>query len=801
MGGFVRAVRMSLRSLARSPGFAVPALLILAIGMTAATAIFTVVDSVVFRPLHLPDAGRLVIVCEEHPRLRGYCVGSPGNVEDFRRGTHTLSDLGIGRTWPYSLADDAGAEGIDGGLASAGFLRALGARPILGRLYTDDDHGPDRDKVVVLSHAFWTTRYGADPGVIGSTIHLDGAPYEVIGVLQEGFEAPFDMVGVPLWKPPHFDPLSPDVRGWRGFKVIGHLAPDATLSSAGEELRGLYARIAQTHEEVNDEWRLRVTSLLDQVVGDTRPVLLAFLGAAALLLLIVCANVANLLLARGLGRQRELAVRAALGAERGRLVRGILGESLMLTTLATVLALGLAQLAVRAILRLAPPMPRMDEVAMDGRVLGFVALLSVVATAFFAVLPAFRVTAWDLAQTIKAGAAEGAARSAGRLRAALVVAELALSLVLLGTAGVLTRSFARYLSWDPGFDRSSLLAVSAFANLGKYTTREEIFALWRRAEERVAAVPGVVSVATASAGPLFGGGDGADAYMVEGADETAALPSVWWYDVGPGYFHTLGVPVLEGREITEADRLGVESVAVVNRTMARNSWPGQSALGRTVRVPAQGQTLRIVGVVADVQPLTPGEAPRPEIYWSNRQLGRPATFFLVRTSGDAATLAKPVQNALLEVDPDLSLGTPRPLASTEARQLVLPRFQMLVILVFALAALALSTVGVYAVMSYAVARRVREMGIRMALGARSSDVVGLIVRSSMAVAVAGIGVGLVGAWFVGRLIRGIVHGVSPTDPGSLAGAALLLIAAAAFAALVPARRATKADPLRALRSE
>ncbi len=801
MGGFLRSIGLSLRALTRSPGFTLPALLILAIGMTAATAIFTVVDSIVFRPLDLPDSGRLVIICEEHPRLSGYCVGSPGNIEDFRLGSHELSDVGIGRTWPYALSDGAGSRGITGGLASAGFLRALGVRPILGRLYGDDEHGPDRDKVVLLSHALWTSRYGADPSVVGSTIHLDEEPYEVIGVLPEGFQGPFDMASAVLWKPPHFDPLDPEVRGWRGFRAIGRLAPGATRASAGEELRGLYARIASTHEEVNDEWRLRVTSLLDVVVGDTRPVLMAFLGAAALLLLIVCANVANLLLARGLGRRQELAVRAALGAERGRLVRGILGESLVLTGLATLLALGLAMGATRLLLRLAPPMPRMDEVAMDGRVFGFAALLSVVATAVFAVLPALRVTAWDLASTIKSGAREAETRGSNRLRSALVVAELALSLVLLAGAGLLARSFARYLSWDPGFDRGSLVAMSAFANVGKYTSAPQLFSMWRQAEQRVAAVPGVISVATASAGPLFGGGDGASQYLVEGADESAQLPSVWWYDVGPGYFATLGLPVLEGREITEADGLDADRVAVVNQTMARSAWPGGSAVGRTVRVTDNGLTLRVVGVVADAKPLTPGEAPHPEIYWSNRQLGRPATFFLVRTAGDPGALAQPIKDALLELDPDLSLGSARPLVDTEARELVRPRFEALVILVFALAALALSTVGVYAVVSYSVERRVREMGIRMALGAASGDVVALVVRASLGVALIGIGAGLVGAIAAGRVARGLVHGVSPTDPLSLGGAALLLVLAATLAAWLPARRVTRADPVRAIRSE
>ena len=802
MGEVVRAMRQAARSLARSPGFSVPALLILAIGMTAATAIFTVVDSIVFRPLDLPDSERLVLVCEEHPRMQGYCNAAPGQVEDFRRAAGTLSDIGIGRTWPYALSDRAGSVGVNGGIATAGFLRALGVQPELGRIFTDDEHGPDNDKVVLLGHALWTTRYGADPAIVGSTITMDGEPYTVIGVLPAGFEAPFDMAGAQLWKPPHFDLLDPEVRGWRGFRAIGRLAPGVEISAATEELRALYAGIAERHPEVNDEWRLRVSPLLDVVVGDTRPVLLAFLGAAGLLLLIVCANVANLLLARGLGRRHELAVRAALGAARSRLIGGILVESLVLTLIATAVAAALAAGATRLLILLAPPeIPRLDEVAMDGRVLAFAALLSVAATALFAVLPALRVTAGDLAETVKSGARGLESRASNRLRGALVIAELALSVVLLASAGLLARSFAAYLAWDPGFDRGSLVAVSAFANTSKYDSREELFSMWRQAEEQVAALPGVVSVATASAGPLFGGGDGATPYVPEGRDATGELPSVRWYDVGPGYFRTLGDAVVAGREITEADGLGVAPVAVVNEAMARAAWPGESAVGRIVRLPELKLSFQVVGVVADVDPLTPGLAAPAEIYWSNRQLGRPATWFLVRTAGAAAEMSKAVTDAILSVDPDLSLGTPRSLASQESRQLVRPRFQAVVLLVFALAALALSAVGVYAVIAYAVARRVREMGIRMALGAAAADVVGLVVRSSMGVTLAGVGLGLVGAVLAGRLLQGVVHGVSPTDPLTLAGAGLVLGCTATLAALVPAARASRADPQTAIRTE
>ncbi|MGD8322496.1 MAG: ABC transporter permease, partial [Gemmatimonadota bacterium] len=654
MGGVVRGIRQSIRSLVHSPGFAVPALLILGIGMTAATAIFTVVDSVVFRPLDYPDPGRLVLVCEEHPRIPpDVCIASPANTDDFRTGTRAFSELGFARSWQYSLDDGQGVEGVHAGLATGGFFRALGVRPEVGRLFTDEELGPDHP-VVLLGHAFWMTRYGGDRSVVGRTVRLDGDPFEVVGVLPRGFEAPFDMEGAELWVPPYFRLTDAEVRGWRGFRAVGRLAPGETLASATDQVKAVYAGIATEHEEVDDAWRVRLRGLQDAVVGSARTVMLAFLGAAGLLLLIVCANVANLLLARGLGRRRELAVRAALGAERGRLVLGILGESLVLTGFATVLALILAGGATRLLLVLAPPgIPRLDEVAMDGRVLAFAVLLSAVATMAFSVLPALRVTAWDLAQTIKAGGGGREASSSGRLRTGLVVAELALSVVLLAGAALLVRSFTNYTRWDPGFAPDGVLTVSAFMSPGTYPQRTDLVPFYRQAEAAIAAVPGVVSVSSASAGPLFGGGDGATPFATEAWDGTAPLPSGSWFDVGPGYFSTLGIPVLQGREITEEDQAGAEPAVVVNETLARMAWPGGESVGRTLRLPERDQTLRVVGVVADVPPLTPGEPAPPEMYWSNRQLPRWATFFVVRSSGDPLQVAGAVSDALLALDPAL----------------------------------------------------------------------------------------------------------------------------------------------------
>jgi putative ABC transport system permease protein len=802
MSGFIREIRFALRSLARNPAFTIPAILILTIGMTAVATVYTTVDSILLRPLDYRESHRIVIVCEDNVRLEGRCVASPGNTEDMRRSASTLSELGIGRGWLFALSDGERSRGVRGGLATAGFFRALGARPAMGRLFEDVEYGPANDGVVVLSHPFWMSRFGGDPNVIGSTVRLDGEPNRVIGVLESGFEAPFDMEGIQMWKPPHFDPLDPEVRGWRGFSAVGRLAPGASLAAASADLHSAYAALDEQYTEIDDAWRLRVSPLQTVVVGNARTVLLAFLGAAALLLLIVCANVANLVLVRGYAKRREFAVRAALGAVHGRLVREILRESLLLSATATVLAVVLAIASTRLLVLLAPRgIPRLDEVSVDLRALGFTALLGLLTTVVFALLPARRLARWDLAAMMRSGMREGEARESQRLRTGLVTVELALSVVLLATAGLLGRSFSQYLSWSPGFDRTPLLAVSAFANTAKYGTHSAMLAMLARAEERVAAVPGVVNVATASAGPLFGGGDGATPFTVQGWEDTRVLPTARWYDVGPSYFRTLGVERIDGREFTEADLAGGREVAIVNETLARTAWPDQTATGRTLRLPELDLTFEIIGVVADVAPLTPGEMPAAEVYWSNRQHGRPATFFLVRGEGDPALLAGPVTDALVEVDPDLSLGTPRTLVSEEKLALVGPRFQALVLLVFAAAALALSAVGVYAVVSYTVARRTRELGIRVALGAASSSVVILVLRSSLAMAAIGVALGLLASLWVGRLIGGMLHGVRPTDPISLGTAALLLIAATSFAALVPALRATRASPLDAIRPD
>jgi putative ABC transport system permease protein len=796
-------LRLAVRSLLRSPRFTAPALIILAVGLTSATTMFTLVDAIALRPLDYPESERLVLLCEHHETLSSTCVASPGNAVDLTRAAHSLEAAGFARGWALSVQEDGGTEGVRGGLATAGFFRALGVTPEQGRLFTDEEVGPDADDVAVLSHAHWTARYGADPEVIGRTVRIDGAPTVVVGVLPAAFEAPLDLEGVELWKPPHVDPEDPDVRGWRGWRVVARMSDGVERETALRELEGSYAELARIHDEIDAEWSVRLVPLREAVLGETRIVLYALLGAAGLLMIVVCANVANLLLARGAGQREELAVRTALGASRGRLVTGLLLESTLISATAGAAAVLLTGAAVRVLLAIAPPdIPRLETVAFDGRALAFAVAVALVATALFGLLPALRITAEDLAHSVRSGIGRGEGRSATRLRNALVAAELAVSVVLVVAAGLLTRSFAGYLAWEPGFDREGLVAISLFVPPEKYETATDLVPLYRAAEEAVGAVGRVSAVATASAGPLFGGGDGAVPVQPDGWNEDSALPSAQWFDVGPRYFETLGLSLREGREILESDARGSRPVVVVNEALARAAWGEADPLGRTLTLPDRGgQALEVVGVVADVPSLVPGRAPEPQMYWSNRQQGRWGTYVLVRASGDATTVGADVVRALAALDPDLSLGTPWPLTALEARALIRPRFQASVLLAFALIALVLAVGGVYAVVAFSVERRAREVGIRLALGAAGSDVVAMIVRTSLVPALGGIAIGLGGAALVGSLLRSSLYGVSPLDPISLGAAALLLVIASALAAAAPALRAARVDPLAAIGQE
>jgi len=801
MNGVWNDVRYGFRLLKTTPGFTVVAVLTLALGIGANTAIFSVVHGVLLRPLPFPHAERLVVLCETHPSVADFCIASPPDVEDWSAQSRTLESVGIGRDWPFILKAEGGAQGLDGGIATPGYFDSLGISAALGRLFTREDLEPGRRRVVVLSHELWKGRFGSDPRIVGRLLPMGSGDYTVIGVLPEGLRVP-RLEQVEIWAPPQFDPRDEQNRGWRGFRAFGRLAEGATVAQATEEISVIGQRLAMSHPETNQGWGVRVVSLRDHVVGGVRANLWLFLGAVSFVLLIGCANVANLLLARATRRRKELAMRTALGARPVRLVRMLLIESLLLSILGGAAGVLLAVWAVEAFLSVAPGgIPRLDEVGVDGGVLLFTAALSVATSMLFGLVPSLGAVRFDLYRTLKQGDSAGRGRRGGLGgRSPILIAEVALALVLLVGAGLLGRTFLTLVDWQPGFDRENLITVWLLAPSGKYDNASGVVALFERGAEEIRALPGVVSVGATSSGPLFGGVE-TDAFTIEGRPTPAAgeEPVARWFDVGPGYFETLGLPIRRGRAITRDDRRGAMRVAVINETMARRYWGDKDPLGQ--RVTMYGRAMQIVGVVADVRPMRRDRSARPEIYWPQAQSPRYASFLLIRTRSDPEAVARPARRRLLALEPDLDVSGFVTLDQRLGRRLVDPRFNMLLVGVFSVVALVLAGIGVYGVIAYAVAQRTHEIGIRVALGARRADILRSVIAQGMRPALIGVGIGLVAAFFLTRLMTTLLYGVPPIDlPTFLAVAAILVLVALA-ACYFPARAATRVDAVVALRQE
>lgn len=800
-GDFMRTVmqdaRYAVRVLAKRPGFTAAAALTLALGVGATTAMFSVVNSVLLRPLPIPESDRVVIFCETHESVAGFCIASPPNVEDWSEQSTAFESMGLARGWPFVLKTDDGAEGVAGGIGTPGFFQVMRFTPRLGRLFTEEDMLEGNRHVVVLSHAMWQGQFGSDPNIVGRRIVLGGEPYEVLGVLGPEARVP-QMEYVDLWAPLHFDPRDEEARSWRGFRAVGRLRDGTSLAEARAEMRTITTRLAQQYPETNAGWGLQVIPLHERVVGSTRPLLLTFLGAVWFVLLIGCANVANLMLARTAGRKRELAVRTALGAERGRLVRLLMGESLALSIIGGAVGVLLAAGAVRAFVALAPGnIPRLEEVGLDGRALVFAAAVSIFTSFLFGLAPAIQGTGLDLSETLKEGERKNAAKATLRMRGALIVSEVSLAVVLLVGAGLLFQSFTTLLHWEPGFDRDNLLTVWLLASSGKYSSGDEVTELFERAATEVSGLPAVSAVGATSAGPLFGGREPGE-FVIDGREDEPRVAR--WYDVDSGYFATLGVPLLAGRGFSTADTRDAPPVAIVNETLARRFWPGQNPLGRSIayedRPPAT-----VVGVVGDVQPFEYGTPVEPEIYWPKRQYPRGATYLVIRTTTDPASLIRPVRDRLRALDPDMRASGFATMEELAARQLVRPKFNMLLVGGFAFVAIVLAGIGIYGVVSYAVAQRTREIGIRVALGARGGNVIRWVVGKGMVPVAIGVLGGVAGALALTRLLTSLLYGVQPRDPTTLGVTALFVLSISLLACYVPARRATKVDAVVALRAE
>ena len=794
--------RYALRGLRAHPSFSVTAILTLAIGIGLTTAMFSVVDGIVLRPLPFPNAARLVTICTQYPGSSpDWCSISPPNVDDIAARSRTIEAIGLGRNSSYHLKTASGTTIVNGGIATPGMFRALGVHALRGRLLEESDMLGRESDVAVLTHELWQTQFGGDPNILGRSITLDGHAVTIIGILDSTFSPP-KLSYIKLWRTLDFRPTDEKNRAWAGFIAYARLKPGVSMDQARADLMGISTQLRLEHFVKTAGWGLSMKSLQDLVVGRVRPILLLFLAAVFFVLLIACANVANLLLARSTSRTREMALRAALGAASARIVRVLLVESFVLATAGALLGIGIAEWGTTAFQKLAPAtIPRVQNVQVDIRVLAFALALAVGTTIVFGLAPAIRASRVDLAQALREGG-RSASHRGSRTSALLVITELALALMLISASGMLIRSFAAMSRWNPGFEREHLLTFSLFASAERYSSRELLAGFWNDVEAELRTIPGVVGVGSTSAGPLFGGGDGSAEITLAGkATPTGAAAA--WFNVSPGYFNTLGVPILRGHDLERQDSVGSVRPVLVNGTLARRYWPGADPIGQrfTLKVDQTTVDAEIIGMVRDVPPITPGQPVDAQMYWSDRREPRGFSYFVLRTAVPPASIMPTVRARLARLEPDLEPGNVYTMPELISDELTSPRFDMLLLVAFAIAALALSAVGAYGLLAYLVSRRTRELGIRLALGATPMEIVGSVLLQGLRLATAGVVVGALGAIIASRALRAMVTGVSAIDPLTFALGACVMLIVAAAACLTPARRAGAVDPVVTLSAE
>jgi putative ABC transport system permease protein len=819
MDALWRDLRFALRGLARTPGFTAIAVLTLALGIGANTAIFSVVNAVLLRPLAYTRPDQLVSIrAAMSGRGRTDVPISQPEYHDIQREVPALRD--IAAIWPINinLTEVEEPERIQAAVVSSNYFSLLGVAPALGRDFTKADDQGRIGYVALISYDLWRRRFHGDRAVLGKTFRLDDDPFTVIGIMPKGFRHPVESGASPveLWAPIALD--NPDttfvnVRGQRVFDIIGRLQPGSTLEELHAQLGALTARLMTGYPQAYPlavGWRVDATPLAERVVGNVRPGLLVLLGAVGLVLLIGCANVANLLLARATTRDREIAIRTALGGSRGRLVRQLLTESLVLALAGGLLGLLIAVWGTSLLAGLARLyLPRSRDIGIDQAVLGFTVFLVFLTGIAFGLIPALQASRPDLQGVLKdtgRGSSGGAPRT--RIRGALVVTEVALALMLLAGAGLLLRSFQRLISVEPGFSPEQLLTLQVWLPVpndwehGRYFSPGQRRDFFDRTQAAVARVPGVRRVALTSLLPYRGQAD--TRFEIEGRPTPPDRPSpvAQFRVVSPSYFETMEIPVLRGRGFAVLADTSAPGEALVNRTLAEKHWPGASPVGRRIQVfGPKGPWLTIVGVAGDVRQISPDQPAREELYVSSQFNPFQQMAFVVRTEGDPESYAAAVTRAIRTVDPQQPVFGVVPMERLIADASAERRFSLLLLTLFAGIALTLSAIGIYGVMAYTTTQRRHEIGIRLALGAASRDVLGLVVGQGMRLVVLGRGLGRRGAWLLSRVLASQLFGITRTDPVTYLSVALVLGGVALLASYVPALRATRVDPMVSLRTE
>jgi len=808
-------LRFGLRVLLRSPGFSVAIVLVLALGIGANTLIFSVVNAVLLRPLPYQDSSRIMQIwhvppAKSFPGMSLFSV-SPANYLDWQSQSHSFEEMAAYGGTTFNMGGKERPEAIQAAPVAEGFFSILRVHPALGRTFSPEEDRPGQGHVVVLGNTFWRDHFGADPRVIGRNIVLDGETYNVIGVMPPKFKFP-DFAQ--LWVPLAWTNEKRAVRGNHNYMVIGRLKSGVDIRSAKAELSAISSRLEQLYPEDDKGWGATLLPLREQIVGDVRPALLVLLGAVAFVLLIACANVANLVLAKTLARRKEIAIRTALGASRVAVLRQVLVETVILSLAGGALGLFLARFGMTLIVKfLGDRLPRSAEITLNAQVLAFTVFVALFAGILAGLFPAVRFTRTDVSEALKQGQSRGSSDSGGsKTRGVLVVSEVALSLVLLIGAGLMLRTLWQLSRVQPGFDPHNILTMAIPVPATKFTTPAAQISFFERVLQEVRATPGIEAAGVIDDLPLDNGGSH-QPITIEGQPVVpmADQPEVDIRLVSPGYLRAMRIPLIRGRDLTDADVAGRSALVLISASMANRFWPNEDPLGKHLRLTFFPDAAReVVGIVGDVK-LDSLDETRPvaTVYWPLDQVSVPPSeawrsfgmSLAVRTSVDPMSSVSAVTAAIHQVDPEVPVVDVNSMEGLISASVSPQRFNMLLLGAFAGLALVLAAVGIYSVLSYTVRRRVREIGIRMALGATHRDVLSMVVADGMKPILAGVGIGLAAALALGRVVSSLIFGVRATDPLTFAMVAALLVAVGLLATVIPAYRATRVEPVRTLREE
>ena len=810
MDAIFRDIRYGVRMLVKNPAFTAVAVISLALGIGANTAVFSVVNAVLLKSLPFKDPESLVLIWGDagnQDRLKGRNQLSATDVADFRKQSTSFEEVSIFMAWNPIVSGDSEAERVPAIQVGDGFFKVMRGTPLLGRVFTPEEQTQGKDFVIVLGYGLWQRRYNSDPSIVGKTILLNSRPYTVVGVMGPDFQPLPPSLVFPQGQfyRPIAEPYSEEERSSRHVRAVARLKPGVSVQQARADVVTIASRLEQEHPTTNKNQSATVVSITEDTVGGFKRTLWLVFGAVVFVLLVACANVANLLLARATARGKEITIRAAIGASRARLIRQLLTESVILALLGGALGLALATWGTKVIESVTSRIdPAFNNISIDTRTFLFTVIVSVLTGILFGLAPALPISNPNLARWLKDGRGAGGASTSNRLRGGLVVAEVALTLVLLVCAGLLIQTVLRLRNVDTGFNAKNVLTMNIGLPGIKYPKPENVASFYKEATDRIAALPGVKAAGVTSVLPLSDNFDGRGLVVEDYPKPEGEQITVDLYVVTPGYLSAMEIPLRHGRAISDQDTADTEKIALINQTMADQLWPNQDPIGRRIFLgsPQRPQPWRtIVGVVSNVSQYSLDKQPPMQIYLPHSQFPTSFNNIVVKSENDPGSVLAAVRREILAIDKDQAVYNVVTLEQLHNDSMSLRRFFMLLLIVFAALTLSLAAVGIYGVMSYAVTQRTQEIGIRVALGANATDVIKLVVKSGIVLALVGVAAGLIAALAVTRLMESLLFGVASTDVLTFVVGSLGLVVVAAAACYIPARRATKVSPLVALRYE